>query len=386
MARTTTETIERQSLEQTFATPAGGALAPRTPDDVIVAEKTLFGEIVTAQKVQAPRDEAKILQRIKVMAGAAGEAWYYRFPVWNAKKRRQDFIEGPSIDCTDAVARYYGNCRVDSAVVDQGKTWMIYSRFIDLETGYTLIRPFQQDKAGAKLGGEDQERKLSIALAIGTSKSQRNVVVHALNDFCYFAFDEAQKNLVERIGKNLEAYRTRAVERLNALGPQYVARVELAYGRKTAEWLAPDLARIVAELKAVSDGMALADDTWPPPDAPEPKRSDVTDVQAEPTAAHANGPAAAAAAAPSQPVAEPAPTVSAGSAPPPKNWRVPDDIVGQENILKALDGLLDMTNSDAEVDDLLAQNADRLAKITGTKRQVWSLAVRDRRNELASRA
>jgi hypothetical protein len=379
---------EPRRLEDAFATPAGGPLVPHMrPDDVIVAERTLFGEVVTAQKVQQPRDEAKILQRIKTMAAAAGEAWYYRFPV-KKKGGGVDYIEGPSIDCTDAVARYYGNCRVDTAVVDQGPTWMIYSRFIDLETGYTLVRPFQQDKAGATLGGDDLARKLAIALAIGTSKSQRNVVDHALRDFTTFAFEEAQKNIVERIGKRMEEYRQRAVERLNALGQDMVARCELAYGRKVGEWLAPDLARIIAELRAIADGMASPDEAWPRPAPPEPRRSDVTDVPDAPEvppAGEVSPPPAAAAAAPAspaQPVEEAHPT---GTEPPPKDWSIGDDAVGQDAVLQRLHAMLARTETLHDVDDLEADNAARIAKITGNKRAAWNMAVRDRRTMLGAK-
>ena len=278
MARPT-EIIEGRNLEQAFAQSAVGALAPRAPDDVVIAERTLFGEVITAQKIAVPRDEAKVLQRIKTMAAASGSGWYYRFPV-RKKGGGTDYIEGPSIDCADAVARYYGNCRVDSAVVDQGRSWLIYSRFCDLETGYTLIRPFQQDKEGATLGGDEKARKLSIALAIGTSKSQRNVICHALKDFTDYAFEEAQRNLVERIGKNLEEYRARTVEKIKELGgDELLRRVEIAYGRRSQEWLAPDIGQIIAELRSIHDGMANANETWPAPAPAEPRRTDnVTEV------------------------------------------------------------------------------------------------------------
>src|SRR5689334_15486554 len=67
-------------LEGSFAKPSGGPLAARSDDSVVVSERTLFGDVVMAQPTKAPRDEARVLQRIKTMAAAAGEAWYYRFP------------------------------------------------------------------------------------------------------------------------------------------------------------------------------------------------------------------------------------------------------------------------------------------------------------------
>ena len=187
------------------------SLATRMPEGgQIVSERTLFGDIITAQPIRAPRNEGRIMQRIEASAGAAGASWYYRYPV---KKRggAVDHIEGPSIECADAVSRWYGNCQVAAAVQDMGAAWIIHSRFVDLETGYTLIRPFLQSKAGSRLGGDDDERRLQIAMSIGVSKSQRNVVVHALRDFTDRAFAAAKKNLVERIGLKLPEYRQRCV-------------------------------------------------------------------------------------------------------------------------------------------------------------------------------
>src|SRR5689334_18083823 len=96
------------------------SLATRMPEgQQLVSERTLFGDVITAQPIRAPRDEGKVLRKIEQMAGAAGQGWYYRFPV-KKKGGGLDYIEGPSIDCTDAIARWYGNCQVASAVQDVG--------------------------------------------------------------------------------------------------------------------------------------------------------------------------------------------------------------------------------------------------------------------------
>jgi hypothetical protein len=305
---------------ETYNTPSlardGGASIPIPGGGQLVSERTLFGDVVMAQPTKAPRDEAKILRKIDTMAGAAGENWFYRFPV-KKKGGGIDYIEGPSIDAADAVSRYYGNCKVDCAVVDAGPAWVIYSRFTDFETGYTLIRPFLQSKAGSRLGGEDDERRLQIALAIGTSKSQRNVIVHALRDFTDRAFEGAKRNLVARIGGKLDEYRQRCARRIAEFGPEMLPRVERVYGRKVMDWLAPDLARIIAEIRSINDGMASVDDTWPPP---EPKRSDQIAVDRDqPAAEGKEAPATGAAATASTPLPSTAagPMAAAGSEPPP---------------------------------------------------------------------
>lgn len=327
----------------------------------LVSEKSLFGEVVMAQPTRAPRDEARIMQRIDTMAAAAGEAWFYRFPV---KKRGGgiDYIEGPSIDCTDAVARYYGNCRVDCAVVDTGPAWIIYGRFIDLETGYTLIRPFLQSKAGSKLGGDDDERRIQIAMAIGTSKSQRNVVDHALKDFTSRAFEGAKQNLVKRVGLKLPEYRERCVNRLGELGADMLARVERVYQRKAAEWLAPDVARIIAELRAVHDGMATIDETWPPPPPPEPKAPAEPATPAdEPKVAEATGEARRSSDAQAQPA-------EAARDNKEINYRI-ENALGEAAFIKAMENLLSEAPVALAIAKIFADNFERYNKLSAAKRQ-----------------
>jgi hypothetical protein len=216
----------------------------------------------TAQKVAEKRDLKIILQNIGVMAAAAGSEWFYSIPFRNRREGTTTYVEGPTVQCAIAVAALYGNCNVDSRVQDLGDFWMIYARFIDYETGFSLVRPFQQRKSAAKIGGEDEGRKLEMSLAIGVSKAERNVAVHALQFYCNRAFEEAKNSLVERIGKKLESYRERTSEKLAAMVS--IERVEAVIGRKVKDWLAPDIARVIALATSVSDGMALLDETFPP--------------------------------------------------------------------------------------------------------------------------
>ena len=52
--------------------------------------------------------------------------------------------------------------------------------FVDLETGFTLTRPFRQSKKSVVAGKHNEERKDDIRFQIGASKSARNVVCNAL--------------------------------------------------------------------------------------------------------------------------------------------------------------------------------------------------------------
>jgi hypothetical protein len=353
------------------------SLATRMPEGgQLVSERTLFGDIITAQPIRAPRNEGRIMQRIDAGAGAAGASWYYRFPV-RKKGGGTDFIEGPSVELTDAVSRWYGNCQVAAAVQDIGPAWIIHSRFVDLETGYTLIRPFLQSKAGSRLGGDDDERRLQIALSIGVSKSQRNVVVHALRDFTDRAFTAAKRNLVERIGTRLAEYRQRCVAKLAELGPDMLARVERSLNRKADAWLAPDVARLVAEIQTVADGMAAADEVWPREAPPEPRRSDA--APAEPAETTNGKPAADA------PVADKAGT-EAGDAPQERapaegvdDWSLPDGLVGQDAIIAALGVLLAKTKTPSDIAEILMENAAAIGRITGQKKLQWNADVNERR-------
>jgi hypothetical protein len=228
-----------------------------------------------AQAVAVYRDEAKVLQRIRALAAAAGGEWFYRFPV--KSKGATSWIEGPSIKLANDLARIYGNCDVDIRVYDVGDSLLFYARFTDFETGYSLTRPFQQRKNQATMGSG--ERQADIAFQIGASKAIRNVVVNALQTFADFAFDEARSALVDKVKSDPEKYRTGTIAGI-AREEIDIRRVEQTIGRASKDWLVPDIARIIAMMKAIKDGMATVDETFPPiegaaeeptPPAPTPK-------------------------------------------------------------------------------------------------------------------
>jgi hypothetical protein len=227
----------------------------------MTAALSTLDQVHGAQAVAVKRDEAEILKKLRVLGAAAGDNWLYRFPVKNTKTGTTDFIEGPSIKLANDLARLYGNCEVDCRAQDLGEHWLFHARFIDIETGFSLTRPFQQRKNASKMGG-DADRRLDISFQIGASKAIRNVVVNALQTFADFAFEEAKNALVEKIGRNLDGWRARVQERLAA--KLDIKRVEVVMGRAIGEWLAPDIAKVVATMKAVEDGMASLDEAFPP--------------------------------------------------------------------------------------------------------------------------
>lgn len=248
-----------ESIRAAFAkqVPGEGQLVPYQQHGTGMV---ISDAIVTAQKVAVERDEGKILGKIRVIAHAVGEEFFYRFPV--KSKGQTNWIEGPSIKCANNVARLYGNCQVDTRIVDNGDSWIIYAKFVDYETGFSYTRPFQQRKNQASLRG-DTDRQLDIALQIGISKAIRNVICNALETFTNYAFEEAKSAIVAKVGKNLDAYRERVMGRLTDLQVD-LHRVEYTVGRASKDWLAPDVAKIITQLQAIGDGMATVDETWPP--------------------------------------------------------------------------------------------------------------------------
>jgi hypothetical protein len=442
----------------------------------VVQERGLFGDLITAQPVKRYRDDAKILKKIDVWAAIAGPRWFYRYPVRNRRTGKVDYIEGPSVKCTNAVARLFGNCSIESRTMRlDDKTYICYSRFGDLETGFSMTKG-QLVPRSATLGGEDEERRVAIAHNIGQSKSQRNVTDAALGDFTQRGFEGAKSSIVERIGRNIEKARERIVNLLLELGRDkgintLVTRVEYITGRRVGEWLAPDIAGIHAELEAIREGFASIDEQWPLPAPPEPRRGNgepettaaaAPPAAAPPAAATTTG-MAAAASGPSEPtpgsapppsspsvnetaeVPKPGDTPVAGdgkegsgntsqptpppagepthhphtevlnpasadvagertegstigtSTPPPvdaidprddaalkpglRNWKVPPDVIGQDNIIRVLGELLDMAESDADQDEFERQNAERIAKITGVKGQQLRARFADKRRQ-----
>jgi hypothetical protein len=66
-----------------------------------------------------------------------------------------------------------------------------------------------------------------------------------------------------------------------------------------------------------------------------------------------------------------------------RNWTIPDGLLGQDAVLKALYELLSMTRSQGDVDALLQQNAERIGRITGTRGSKWRFDVQTQRTAIS---
>lgn len=364
MARETTiiEQPGLQDFEQRMSAEKPANLVPADQITTTMQQaQDIFG-VVSAQKVQVARDEPMILRKIAARAAAAGEDWFYRYQV-KKKGGGIDWIEGPSIQCTDNVAQLFGNCSVAVRIFDEGSSFMCYARFADIESGYSLERAVPVSKSAIRLGGDDQDRRVRMACSLGQSFAIRNVVHHAIPFFVDYAFEQAKQNLVDRVGKRLPEYRDRCRARLEELNVP-LKRVESFVGRVIDNWLAADVARVIAEIKAVADGMAVASDIWPAEAPAEPTRSD------KPKPAEAKG------------ESHTGSSAEGKAEPTTDRWALDPAVVGQGPKLAAILELLATTKDGAEVDALEAAHREFIDKLGSMRKAATLKLFTDRRATL----
>lgn len=249
----TNENTDGQLIEM----PSQSLIAPTS--------SAVFAEpIIVAQPMQRNqrRNLPDFMNRMKVMAQMAGEDYRYSFSV-KSKTGGTKTIEGGTIKMANDLVREYGNCMVDVRVIEQSDSHVFYARFIDYETGFCLTRAFRQRK-GQKTMKTDEERQADIVFQIGQSKAIRNVVLNALGTFADFTYEEAKNSLVERVGKNLVGWREKIAKGCQQHGYD-LKRIEIALAKPIGDWVATDIARVIAELKSVSDGMTTFADLYPDP-------------------------------------------------------------------------------------------------------------------------
>jgi hypothetical protein len=251
----------------------------------MVPTETKIGDVVSMRRAAMlmPRQPSEVRRLIAEAAEMFGDTWDYRFPV--KSKGETSWIEGPTIGCTMAVARAYGNCDVaHTRTEDEGNSWILYSTFVDLQSGFSLTRGFRQRKGQSTMGG-DRARGEDIAFQIGVSKSTRNVVARALDDFVQYARQRARDRLSGSIAKRPDEYRERIKEYLGEAGYR-LAAVEGAVGAKLAAWTPEQIAQVVRTLIAHKDGVLRdLDDVYAPKGADaveaKPQEHEEISVKAE---------------------------------------------------------------------------------------------------------
>lgn len=227
---------------------------------------TATGRIVTAQKVANPRDEGKIVQKMKVLCAINGQRYYYSWMVKDRQNNREVEISGPSIKMANDLARTYGNCWLGiTEVVDTGTHWLFKAEFVDIETGYTYSRPFAQNK-GKNVGSgmRDDTRREDMVFQIGASKAIRNCVVNALSAYIDYCMEESRKSALAWISQEGNVQKANAfIDRaLDEFGVS-LARVEAVIGRKRADWTLKDTLRVTVEMRGIQEGLTNADEVYP---------------------------------------------------------------------------------------------------------------------------
>jgi len=374
--------VVHEILDVEKPVPQERALAGMSQQHLQQMSAVIF-QPVLAQPAPLPRTQATVLARIREAAAMGSSDFYYSYPV-RKKDGSRDYIEGITIDGAMAVFQAYGNCDVDCREIDIGWAWLFFARFVDYERGTSVVRPHLEPKDSSKIGGVDATRRLQASHNIGASKATRNVIANAIRQYTNFCEEESKNDLVKKVGLKLDEHRKRVLARLAELGIA-VQRVEGSFGRAAGDWTAREVAGAITQLRMLNEGLATANDLWPAPPPPEPRRSDsesaaVPSPAAVPPAAETAAEAAAASPAPLPDPAGSEPPPASTQAPP-RNWTIPPNIVGQENVIKALTELLDMTESDADQDEFERQNKERIARITGVKGQQFKAALALRRRQ-----
>lgn len=239
------------------------SVSSQSNQNQVTTANSTFGTIITAQRVAVPRNVQRVMENLKVLCAMNGMRYVYSWEVNDRANRRKQMVEGPTIKLANDLVRTYGNCDVDVRAFDLGEHIMFYARFTDLETGFSLTRPFQQRKS-QNTGMKDADRQADIVFQIGASKAIRNVVVNALSTFSDFMVEEAKKNLVEWVEHN----RDKAAAFVQKTADKHqvaMIRIEAVIGRKISDWTTRDLARVMMELRAIDEGMAVADEIFPDP-------------------------------------------------------------------------------------------------------------------------
>lgn len=363
MSQTQTREERRDALDD-FTKMA----VPEASNVPAIINQAPITQVHGAQQLAVRRDEGRVLERLRVGAAAAGSEWFYRYPVKNRRKGTTDWIEGPSIKLANDLARIYGNCDVDVRVEDAGGHWIFYARFIDLESGFSLVRPFQQRKSAGTIGGSDDSRRDDMAFAMGVSKAERNVITNALQTFADFALDEARNSLVDKIGKDLESYRPR-IKAFVEKAKIDIARAEAVIGRPLKEWLAPDIAQVYAMVTAINNGMSSAAESFPPlKEADGAVDAAVVDAleKFSQTPAADFPPDGSAAGVPAEASANNAEPAAAASAPTPREQTAAAQDIRLEAVRKLIAVALDQT-----IDE-----TDRVGNIVGLQ-PIWEEKLQD---------
>jgi hypothetical protein len=235
-----------------------------------------------AVRVGVKREMQDVYDRVRLAASYGGRSFEYRIPF---KKRVKDergrpvmengkpkviteYVVGPTIDCTNAVAACYGNCDLGAEIVEiRPEAYVINATFLDIETGFRMSRPFIQakDRNIGSFGG-DTGRQQEAITGIGISKALRNVTRNALGPLVEFCVEQARRSQVAKIEKYRPEAEAAVIARCEEFGVP-LARVERYYRTKLKDMSDRVVAQVLGLLNSVKDEMIRPDEMCPEGDA-----------------------------------------------------------------------------------------------------------------------
>lgn len=236
--------VEVQDMGDYGNLPESGLMQTRTPYS-------------TAVQVVKPRNVQLVLEKCKNEAALGGDSFYYS---WS---QGGSIIEGLTVGAALMMIRNWGNCAVDVKVQESPNGYIFYGAFIDLETGFNLVRPFKMSKQSPKTKeGRDiykGERGKDIIFQIGASKATRNVTLNAIPKYIADEVIEiAKKNVVKQVEKmGIPAATEKIIKKAEALKISF-DRIEANYGKKD-NWNVNKIVAVMGALRSVEDGIESVD-------------------------------------------------------------------------------------------------------------------------------
>lgn len=239
--------IEIQSFNEMEQIPGQSLMQTRSPYS-------------TAVQVIKERNLEKVLSRCITEAAMAGEDFYYS---WS---QGGSIIEGNTVGAALMMIRNFGNSAIDVRVQELPNSYIFYGAFIDLETGFNLIRPFKMSKQSPKnKQGRDiysGERGKDIIFQIGASKAIRNVALNALPKWLTEkVLETSKKNVVGQI-ENMG--RQKAIEMINKKADALkipMDRIEANYGKQKS-WDTVKIVAVMGAIRSIEDGVEDVDEIF----------------------------------------------------------------------------------------------------------------------------
>ena len=262
--KTELETLEAEVLDSIKPFSSETSLLPKTPEwgysgNTMQRTQTQY---TTAVSVQQPRSIAKIAHNMMEESRMAGKSFYYRWQV-NSKDGKKT-VEGPSIDMTMALLRYYGNIALELEVDETPTHYLFKATVIDLESGMSSPRLFRQRKNQSMGGKMENDRQEDIVFQIGQSKAIRNAIRNVMPGWlvekCLETATEAELN---KAGKeNIVFARAKVIEFFAGFGVS-VDRIEAERTRPADQWTPQDIVDLRGMATALKEGRVSPETLFP---------------------------------------------------------------------------------------------------------------------------